>query len=95
LRKRRRFLLIALVVPILALLIGLFLLGQTPQALPEPTALTQPSPSTTVPEPVEELPSNLLVVPEVPLGPLAIVLICFFALLIVQRRSKSSVPPKI
>lgn len=93
-RRKKRILLIALMVLILAIFAGLFLLGQTPQAEPEPATLAQPSPSTTDTEPVE-VPPTLLVVPEVPLGPLAIVVACFSALLIVLRRPKSSVPRKI
>jgi len=108
--KRRKILLIALSIVILAIPTGWFLFGQTPQAestsLP-PLAPSIPStqstssttstqstetletpPSTQSPETPEDLPQNLLVVPEVPLGSLAIVLACFSALLIAQRKSK-------
>jgi cytoskeletal protein RodZ len=126
--KKRKILLIALPIVILAILTGWFLFGQTPQAVPEPTPLPPPAPSTPSTQPTsstpsatstpsttstqspetpetphstadtenpEELPQNLLVVPEVPLGSLAIVLACFSALLIAQRKSKSPLPLKI
>jgi cytoskeletal protein RodZ len=124
--KRRKILLIALPLAIVAIL-GVLLFGQTPQAVPGPATLqptattpstetpetspttpstetspttpsnetpetTQPTPSNETPE---DLPPNLLVVPEVPLGSLAIVLACFFALLIAQRRPKNPLSPKI
>jgi hypothetical protein len=82
-RKRERILLVALPVLILAILTGWFLFGQPPQAVSEPAP-----PATDIVTP-EELPNNLLVIPEVPLGPLVIVLTCFVALLIAQRRSKA------
>jgi len=81
--KRKRILLVALPVLMLAILTGWFLFGQPPQAGSEP------APSATDIVNPKELPNNLLVIPEVPLGPLAIVLACFFALLIAQRRSKA------
>jgi cytoskeletal protein RodZ len=126
--KKRKILLIALPIVILAILTGWFLFGQTPQAVPEATHLppsapstpstqptsstpstpsttsttpTQPTeppetpPSTTETETPVEPPENLLVVPEVPLGSLAIVLACFSALLIAQRKTKSPLPLKI
>ena len=92
--KKKKNLLIALPVVIVVILTLWLLFGQTPQAAPASTLLPQPTlPIADIETP--ELPRNLLVVPEVPLGSLAIVLACFVALLISQRRSKGRVLTKV
>lgn len=80
--RKRRILLIALPA-LIAVIISITLLLSAPQTVSE------------IPPPLEstpETPPNLLVVPEVPLGTIAIVLACFFALLVAQKRSKSKLP---
>ena len=52
-----------------------------------PSTSVESSPPATLP--TEETPPNLLVIPEVPLGTLAIILACFLALVISQRKPKA------
>ena len=83
--KRRKILLIALPL-VIAAIIGAVLLTRTPQTTPES------SPPIGSPPENPETPPNILVIPEVPLGTIAILLACFFALFIVQKRSKGKLP---
>ena len=82
-RRRRKITLIALPAIIAAIIIGAVLMIPTPKTVSEPSPRVESPP---------ESPPNLLVVPEVPLGTIAVVLACFFALLIAQKRSKSKLP---
>ena len=52
-------------------------------------APTSVEPSAPEELPTEETPPNLLVIPEVPLGTLAIILACFLALVISQMKPKA------
>ena len=79
-RKRKALFLASTAATIVIIIVGIALLAQTPSAPEE--------------SPVEELPTegtppNLLVIPEVPLGTLAIILACFFALIISQMKPKA------
>ena len=79
-RKRKALLLASTAVTIVIIIVGITLFAQTPSTAQEAS-------------PPEELPSetppNLLVIPEVPLGTLAIILACFFALIISQMKPKA------
>jgi len=77
---------IRLIVVSTAVIIALVIFGFA-LFVQEPSSVQQSS----VPEelPPEEIPPNLLVIPEVPLGTIAIVLACFFALVISQMKPKN------
>lgn len=47
---------------------------------------TQTNPSDLPEEPTKEVPPDLLVVPEVPMGTIATIIACFFALMVSQRK---------
>lgn len=81
-KKKRKALLLALVAVVIVLsTIGIVLFGQTPSS-----STTQSS----GPElPTGETPPNLLVIPEVPIGTLAILAACFFALIVSQMKNKA------
>ena len=49
-------------------------------------SLIQTNPSDLSEEPTGEVPQDLLVVPEVPLGTIATIMACFFALMVSQRK---------
>jgi len=76
--RRRKAFLAALTVELLIAIAIFILLGQTPSS-PE---------STTPPLVPGQIPPNLLVVPEVPFGTIAMVLACFLALFITLRKKK-------
>jgi TRAP-type C4-dicarboxylate transport system permease small subunit len=81
-RKKR---IIAFAVGILVIIIVIVMLyAQTIPATPE----------SSIPEelPTEEIPSDLLVIPEVPLGTLGVMLAFFFALVISQVKHKVKLP---
>lgn len=82
-KKKRKALLLALVAVVIVLsTIGIVLFGQTPSS----STTTQSS----GPElPTGETPPNLLVIPEVPIGTLAILAACFFALIVSQMKNKA------
>lgn len=75
-RKNRIMALATIIVAILIVAIAVF----------AQTKPTTPSSSTPEELPPEETPQNLLVVPEVPFGTIAIVSACFFALIISQMK---------
>jgi len=77
LEKRRKILLISL--PFVILIIVALSLTKMPQPVSE-TSPSLPSPP--------EVPQNILVTPEVPLGTIAIVLSCLLALMVAHIRSK-------
>ena len=79
-RKRKALFLASTAVTIVIIIVGIALFTQPP-----PTA-QQESPPVESPT---ETPPNLLVIPEVPLGTLAIILACFFALIISQMKPKA------
>jgi len=66
---------------IVAVVIGIMLLGQSAP----PTSEQSPPPGS----PAQPALPNILVVPEVPLGPITVLVACFVALLIAQKRAKS------
>lgn len=74
-RKRKALLLAPTLIAILFIIAGIVLLGQPPPEA-QPTSPVEDVPT--------ETPPNLLVIPEVPLGTLAIMLACFSALVISQ-----------
>jgi hypothetical protein len=78
-RKTYRIVPIAVIVVIILVAIAMF-------ALTAP-----PTPQASVPEdlPPEGVPPSILVIPEAPLGTLAITVACFFALVISQIRHKT------
>lgn len=49
-------------------------------------SLTQTSPSDLPEGPTGEVPSDLMAIPEVPMGTIAAIIVCFFALLVSQRK---------
>ena len=80
-RKRKALFLASTAVTIVIIIVGITLFAQTPSTAQEAS----------IPEelPTEGTPPNLLVIPEVPLGTLAIILACFFALIISQMKPKA------
>ena len=80
-RKRKALLLAPTLIAILFILVGIVLLGQPPPEA-QPTSPVEDVPTDT------DAPPNLLVIPEVPLGTLAIILACFSALIISQMRPR-------
>lgn len=79
-KRRKPFLIGIAGVIIVLVIVGAALFARTPA-----------TPQSSGPEelPGEETPPNLLVIPEVPLGTLAIVLACFSALIISQMKRKA------
>jgi quinol-cytochrome oxidoreductase complex cytochrome b subunit len=78
-KKNRIIALATIIVAIIIIAIALF----------SQTKPTTPPSSTPEELPPEETPQNLLVVPEVPLGTIAIVSACFFALIISQMKNRT------
>jgi len=87
-RKKR---IIAFVVGILVIIISIAALyAQTSRTTPESSIPEEIPSDLNIPEelPGEEIPPNLFVIPEVPLGTLGIMLAFFFALVISQVKHK-------
>ena len=78
---RKKILIGSAVVIIVLAIVSVAMFGQAP------SNPIESSPSEELP--TEETPPNLLVIPEVPLGTLAIILACFSALVISQMKPKS------
>ncbi len=81
-KRRRKALLASSAVAVVAVMVIYYLIFTR-----APLATSQSHPTEELP--AEEAPPNLLVIPEVPLGTLAIVVSCFIALVIGQIKHKS------